>query len=254
MSDASMPPPGESPPVGEESLFDTLAKPGGEAPRLAAWGPVEALQGLLVVLMITFGGGLLLLPFTGDTGPDWKIGNQLLGPIAFIAAAWLIASRLGLAAVADQLGFRAPNRSNWPLLVFGGFLAAVGFGLVFSSLVAQPEQEELADNLGLDDGTGAVIAAGFAVMIAAPIAEEVFFRGFLFAGLRSRMPFVAAALISGVVFGSAHLLGGNGAAAVQLAVLGMILAWLYERTDSLWTPIALHAVNNVIAFAFLASS
>jgi membrane protease YdiL (CAAX protease family) len=41
---------------------------------------------------------------------------------------------------------------------------------------------------------------------------------------------------------------------VPLAVLGAMLAWLYERTGTLWAPIALHAANNALAFAFLVST
>ena len=40
---------------------------------------------------------------------------------------------------------------------------------------------------------------------------------------------------------------------LQLAVLGIVLAWLYERTGSLWPPIALHVFNNALAFAVLVS-
>jgi membrane protease YdiL (CAAX protease family) len=40
---------------------------------------------------------------------------------------------------------------------------------------------------------------------------------------------------------------------LQLAVFGVILAWLYERTGSLWPTIAVHALNNALAFAILTS-
>jgi uncharacterized protein len=40
----------------------------------------------------------------------------------------------------------------------------------------------------------------------------------------------------------------------MLSVLGMLLAWLYERTGSLWAPITLHAVNNALAFTVLVTA
>jgi membrane protease YdiL (CAAX protease family) len=40
---------------------------------------------------------------------------------------------------------------------------------------------------------------------------------------------------------------------VQLTVFGLALAWLYERTGSLWPPMALHVLNNALAFAVLTS-
>ena len=50
-----------------------------------------------------------------------------------------------------------------------------------------------------------------------------------------------------MLFGSVHLPSGDLAVAGLLAFLGVILAWLYERTGSLGPPIVLHMVNNSIA-------
>jgi membrane protease YdiL (CAAX protease family) len=57
-------------------------------------------------------------------------------------------------------------------------------------------------------------------------------------------------VISGLIFGGIHL---EFFKLVQLAVLGVILALLFEKTRSLWPPIILHAVNNSLAFAYLMS-
>ena len=94
----------------------------------------------------------------------------------------------------------------------------------------------------------------FAVERVAPVAEEIFFRGFFFAGLRRSLPFWAAALISGAVFGVIHLSTGDFGVAGQLAIFGIVLAWLYEEHDSLVPAIALHVLNNAIAFTFLVSA
>ena len=40
---------------------------------------------------------------------------------------------------------------------------------------------------------------------------------------------------------------------LQLSIFGLALAWLYERTGSIWPTIAVHALNNAIAFALLTS-
>ena len=39
--------------------------------------------------------------------------------------------------------------------------------------------------------------------------------------------------------------------AIQLSVFGVILAWLYERSGTLWAPIIAHTINNTIAFVLL---
>jgi hypothetical protein len=57
-------------------------------------------------------------------------------------------------------------------------------------------------------------------------------------------------LLSALIFGAIHL---EFFKLVQLAILGVILALLFEKTRSLWPPIILHAVNNALAFAVLMS-
>ena len=46
---------------------------------------------------------------------------------------------------------------------------------------------------------------------------------------------------------------GSWGVVVQLTVLGIALAWVYERTGSIWPSIGIHALNNALAFALLAS-
>ena len=73
----------------------------------------------------------------------------------------------------------------------------------------------------------------------------------MFASLRRAMSLWPAALIAAVVWGSLHLSGGNIGVAIQLAVFGVILALLYERSGTLWAPITAHMLNNTIAFILL---
>jgi uncharacterized protein len=95
-----------------------------------------------------------------------------------------------------------------------------------------------------------LIATTAVVLIAglAPVAEELFFRGFIFAGLRSRWALWPAALVSGLIFGLVHAPTGI-TTVVPLAALGVALSWLYDRTGSLWPCVMAHAINNGLALA-----
>jgi membrane protease YdiL (CAAX protease family) len=84
--------------------------------------------------------------------------------------------------------------------------------------------------------------------IIAPFAEELFFRGVLFRWIRDRWGAWAGVLISGIIFGAAH---GEVSVAVAASVLGFILAWIYDRSKSLWPSIIIHVVLNSINIAVL---
>ena len=83
------------------------------------------------------------------------------------------------------------------------------------------------------------------VVIAAPLAEETFFRGFVFTGLRQRYGWQRAALISSGLFALFHL---DPIVLIPIFILGYLLAYCYQRTDSIWPSIILHASNNALAF------
>jgi membrane protease YdiL (CAAX protease family) len=89
---------------------------------------------------------------------------------------------------------------------------------------------------------GKIYLAVFAVIIA-PMAEEIIFRGLLHRGLRQLTSRRNTFLVSASLFAVIH---ANLPIFFPLLVLGMILAWLYECTDNLLTPMLAHAAFNGI--------
>lgn len=81
-------------------------------------------------------------------------------------------------------------------------------------------------------------------VVVAPVCEEVFFRGFVFAGLLQAMPGTWAIVLSSFIFAIAH--GDPGSFAV-LFIIGLALAFLRLRTKSIWPGILLHTLNNGVA-------
>ena len=135
-------------------------------------------------------------------------------------------------------------------IAYFGYIAVA----ILIAALLQPEQEDVTRDLGFGEGPLGSTAAALLIIVAAPLSEEMFFRGFMFAGLRRSVPFVVAALISSVRLGPLPLHGpGSWGVVLQLSVFGLALAWLYERTGSIWPTIAVHALNNAIAFALLTS-
>ena len=83
------------------------------------------------------------------------------------------------------------------------------------------------------------------VGIFGPIAEELVFRGMVFRTLRKGFPFAVAALLSGVCFGIYHM---NWVQGVYASCLGVVLAFVYERTQSILGAILFHMFFNCSSY------
>lgn len=86
------------------------------------------------------------------------------------------------------------------------------------------------------------------VLLAAPMWEEFIFRGIFYNGLRRTFGRDEAILISAVVFGFIH---GAVLAFLPIFLLAIFLAYAYERTGSLYTPIAMHFLFNAFNLFFM---
>jgi uncharacterized protein len=226
--------------------------PEGTAPRWPAW---YAGVGFLVALIATLVVVGIVAAATGattdDEDPTFTIIATFLQGMIFIGTAVLFAS-FTRKPRPEHFGLR-PTRlwpaAGWAALGMLSFYALVAL----YSVIVQPDAEQtVAQDLGADQGTFGMIAAGFMVICVAPFAEEFFFRGFFYRALRTRWPVLGAAAIDGLLFGVIHY-DFSGADALlilpPLGILGFIFCLVYERTGSIYPVIAMHAFNNAIAFA-----
>jgi membrane protease YdiL (CAAX protease family) len=228
-----------------------LATPAEEwrAPRgfpPSNWGPAAAVLGVVLAI----GAGIMLgipgLFFQEPDGEDLtatgnvlvQLGTALgflLVPMAI--AAWRGAS--GLGEILGRLGVRRFDRSafKWMAAAVGAYLL---FAFLYVTLVMEPEQEDIAEAFG------PVAVQVLLIAIAAPVSEEICFRGMLYGGLREKLPRAGAALIAGLVFGALHALTGLSAVPPLIA-FGVVLCLLYEKTGSIVPGILLHMLNNSVA-------
>jgi uncharacterized protein len=225
--------------------------PEGAAPRWPAW---YAGVGFLVALIATLIVVGIVAAATGatadDDDPTFTIVATFLQGLIFIGTAVMFAS-FTRKPKPEHFGLR-PARF-WPAVGWAALGMLTFYVLVaVYSLIVQPDAEQsVAQDLGADQGTFGMIAAGFMVVCVAPVAEEFFFRGFFYRALRTRWAPLAAAAIDGLLFGVIHY-DFTGADALlilpPLAFLGFIFCVVYERTGSIYPTIAMHALNNAIAF------
>lgn len=93
---------------------------------------------------------------------------------------------------------------------------------------------------------GVAIAAGLILYgMISPLAEEVVFRGVIYNRLRRLYNPVIGIAVSGILFGAFH---GNPVQGVYGACLGMLMAYLYEKSGRFLTPVLFHAVANLAVY------
>jgi membrane protease YdiL (CAAX protease family) len=225
--------------------------PEGVAPRWPAWyagvGFLVALIGTLIAV------GVVAAATGADTDEDdatFTIIATLMQSLIFIGTAVLFAS---FTRKPKPWHFGLRRAPFWPTLGWAalGMVSFYVVAAVYTALVSPDAEQTVAQDLGADQGTFGLIAAGFMVICIAPFAEEFFFRGFFYRALRSKYSVIVAALIDGALFGIIHY-DFSGADALlitpPLAVLGFVFCLVYEKTGSLWPVVALHAFNNAIAY------
>ena len=94
-----------------------------------------------------------------------------------------------------------------------------------------------------------LFTTGVGVILLAPIAEETLFRGMVFQAFRRGRGAGAAALLSAVVFGLSHV---HPLLYLPIGALGFVLAWTFERRDSVYPGMVAHALFNTIGFIVIA--
>ena len=231
--------------------------PDGLAPRWPAW---YAGVGFLVALMGTLVAVGVVAAITGETSddadPTFTIVATFIQGVIFVGTAVLFAS---FTRKPEPWHFGLRRVPFWRAVGWAalGMFCFYVFAAVYTAVVQPDVEQTVAQDLGADEGTFGMIAAGFMVVCVAPVAEEFFFRGFFYRALRSRFSVIAAAAIDGALFGVIHF-DFSGADALlilpPLAVLGFMFCLVYERTGSLYPVIALHAFNNALAFGIQAEA
>jgi uncharacterized protein len=153
-----------------------------------------------------------------------------------------------------ELGLRPLPVRIWLPMGIGAGLAGLVIVGVVGALLSQIglQQNQIEHEFGFVRTEGLlsfVLVLIFAAVIA-PVVEELFFRGFLFGLYRRRQPLWVAYVASSALFTLLHLMPGqmnvsqSAGLSVGIFLLAMLLAWLYQRTGSLYPGMLAHAVNN----------
>lgn len=224
--------------------------------------PWRAREGFIVALLAFLTGGFISLiltavvnPRPGAIGEDTRNTLILLatilieGSLAFWVWMWVrLRHRAGAKEL--KLGLKQGDIGAGVLAALLGLAVSWIVGGIITQLieairgtpVTQPEQ------LPKDLHGVAIALAGFAVIVVAPIAEELFFRGFIHQAFRRWRSVLQASLLSALVFAIAHF---DPLLIAGIFPLGVVLAYLFERRQSLGANITAHATYNLIGFILI---
>jgi membrane protease YdiL (CAAX protease family) len=166
-------------------------------------------------------------------------------------AALLVLLRLRRGLQIAELGWRLPRpfgRAGWlPWLAVSvvGAVVALEVADWLASFATQvlPNSPNTQCTTVRDQYGGYLAVAIPLVCLIAPLSEETIFRGFVYGWLRRRLPVIPAVAISAAIFSAAHLVL---VLALPLFAVGVILALLYEYSDSLLPGAIVHGLFNLV--------
>jgi membrane protease YdiL (CAAX protease family) len=255
----SLPPPAAAPPdqgLERPEPDDALDLPPWQiwtAPAAIVLGLALGVLGSIVVEIAgTAGGSSLAHP-----SPAVTIISDVAFDLAFVAAAVYFAVLQAHALPAD-FGFRAVRVRTAVTAVVAAGVGYYAVTAIWASIFKLHGTDKLPSELGVNRSTVALVAAAVFVCVIAPIAEEFFFRGFIFGALRKWHVAVAgrnigtwlAAIVTGILFGLAHTGSASPRYLVPLGFLGFVLCLVRWKTRSLYPCMALHSINNSLALGY----
>lgn len=246
--------------------YFTFSKDGPPAGRLNAnFGSPGR---IILIVFAIFLLSQFIAAFLVEAGLHLTHGNQnidqsaaaqfvyiLLAEGAVIGSVYWLLKRAKLSLSAIGLGRKPSWRDiKWATAGFFAFYGLVIAATVILTLLIPSFDTNQAQDVGFNYLSTPLdqIIALIALVILPPIGEEILMRGYLYSGLRSRLRFWPALLITSLLFGAAHLATGVSgtlwAAGVDTFVLSVVLVYLRERTGALYAPIMVHGLNNLVAF------
>lgn len=232
---------------------DPMNDPRFEAPRaqrFPTWADMLAVVGIyllatvatsiVVGIVAAISGGVEGLVDKMSSGPMSALSYALSMGLTIVGVLIYRKLRRGTGRM-----FHFSLRGFNPMLILWGFVMVLLTGIVIEPVLELfPDAFlKLIDQMGVHGGWSVLM-----LVVLAPIMEEVLFRGILLESVRSKHSAGRAIVVSALMFGVIHFIPQQ---VVNAFVIGLILGYIYVRTESLWPVIVIHALNNAMAYVIM---
>jgi hypothetical protein len=221
---------------------------------------------LVISVLFLVGSSCIVLIAASERGLSWRdpqalaslnrdpsiLGGLMLAQATSVALTALLAAWLSPVSARQRLALTPGGLRGWRLWAVGGAatVAAVGAGGAAEAAALVWTGGQLSSHLlsfqeafkAAHGGSLLLLASG--AVIAAPLGEELFFRGYVQSRLVARWGPAAGLVISSLLFAAAHM---DVMHALAILPTGLVLGYTALRTGSIWTSIGIHAANNTLA-------
>ncbi|MGP1906895.1 lysostaphin resistance A-like protein [Metabacillus sp. JX24] len=228
--------------------------------KIADWKRKDPWNGKTFLLLMLLEFGLVMFLVKGHMQPlyDQWLGNSLhAGTLTGATIALILLTGVYFLALKPHnenwpaVGVRPFYKKDWGIIILCVlFLLAAGAAVMAAvSFFGVSYENSKTDTLTGDIAPSAILLALVSAAVISPVYEEIFYRGFLYRWLRTRLGVWAGILLSSLIFTAAHYPVTN---AMPVNFLdGLVFAWAYEKTHSIWPGVIIHGVVNAISILLL---
>ncbi|MFI3285184.1 MAG: CPBP family intramembrane glutamic endopeptidase [Rikenellaceae bacterium] len=204
---------------------------------LAAIFGVYIITQIIAILITKISLNSLLIGSSDELKIGWlMLGSQIISMTLTIIFIYIIRR----ARQAPPIKIKCSLRGLDPTILLGGLLMLLSASIAIEPLLALLPPTPPVEGRG--------VPMLLSVVIGAPLFEEFICRGLIFESINNKRGVVMAWLISSLFFGVMHL---DPSMVINAFVMGLILCYIYIRSNSILSPIILHSLNNGIAYLLI---
>ncbi|MHA7136680.1 CPBP family intramembrane glutamic endopeptidase [Rossellomorea arthrocnemi] len=213
------------------------------------WGRKE----FVLLMLLEFGLVIGCIKFVvKPIYSDWLDNELYAGTLMGLTIAIILLSGVYLIALRpkklswSEVGVKAFNVKDWKIIIIYSVILFVGAVIivVLTSFIGNSWENSKTEAMQQNATSFTILIAFISAAVISPVYEEIFYRGFLYRWLRTRIGFNGALLLSSLIFTIIHIPTYNVMPVNSIS--GILFALAYERTNSIWPSVLIHGLTNGI--------